>query len=105
MFYLFLKLIKIFFSVGQLMEKGYKLSFEDNACMIKDVKGNELFKIQMVGRSFALNFEEEHAIMHKEESDLMLWHKRLGHFHSKALIYMKKNKLVEGLPELEEALL
>ena len=43
--------------------------------------------------------------MHKEESALILWHKRLGHFHSKTLIYMKKNKLVEGLPELEEDLL
>ena len=41
------------------MEKGYKLSFEDKAYMIKDVKGNELFKIQKRGRSFALNFEEE----------------------------------------------
>ena len=58
------------------MEKGYNLSFEDKACMIIDVKGDELFKIQMRGRSFALNFEEERAAMHKEESDLMFWHKR-----------------------------
>ena len=43
--------------------------------------------------------------MHKEESDLMLWHKRLRHFHSKTLIYMKKNKLIEGLLELKEYLL
>ena len=92
-------------SVGQLMEKGYKISFEDKVCMIRDVKDNELFKIQMSGRSFALNFEEEDTAMHKEESDLILWHKRLGHFHSKALIYVKNNKLVEGLLELEKDLL
>ena len=46
-------------SVGQLMEKGYKYSLEDKACMIRDEKGIELFKIQMKGKSFALNFEEE----------------------------------------------
>ena len=46
-------------SVGQLMEKGYKISFEDKDGMVRDVKGNERFKIQMRGRSFALNFEAE----------------------------------------------
>ncbi|KAL6339332.1 hypothetical protein AAG906_028059 [Vitis piasezkii] len=31
----------------------------------------------------------------------MLWHRRLRHFHHTALLFMKKNDLGEGLPELE----
>ncbi|RVW28032.1 Retrovirus-related Pol polyprotein from transposon RE2 [Vitis vinifera] len=31
----------------------------------------------------------------------MLWHRRLGHFHHTALLFMKKNDLGEGLLELE----
>ncbi|KAL9439711.1 hypothetical protein AB3S75_025217 [Citrus x aurantiifolia] len=92
-------------SVGQLLEKGYKVLFEDKNCTIKDVEGRELFKIQMKGKSFALNLiEEEQAAVHKEENCTVLWHKRLGHFHHDALLYMKRNNLVEGLPDLEDEL-
>ncbi|KAL6321534.1 hypothetical protein AAG906_021729 [Vitis piasezkii] len=31
----------------------------------------------------------------------MLWHRRLGHFHHIAILFMKKNDLGEGLHELE----
>ena len=74
---LFVPKIDQILSVGQLMEKGYKLSFEDKVSMIRDAKGIDLFKIEMKGRSFSLNFEEEEKeAMHKEENSLMLWHKR-----------------------------
>lgn len=73
--------------------------------MIKDAEGRELFKIQMKGKSFALNLiEEEQAAVYKEENDTMLWHKRLGHFYHDALLYVKKNDLVECLPNLEDEL-
>jgi hypothetical protein len=89
-------------SVPQLLEKGYKVFFEDKICMIKDSEGKEVFKVQMKGKSFALNFmNNEQASMHKEVSNTMLWHKRLGHFHHAALIFMKKNNLVKDLPNLE----
>ncbi|KAL9444637.1 hypothetical protein AB3S75_017762 [Citrus x aurantiifolia] len=59
----------------------------------------------MKGKSFALNLiKEEQAAVHKEENCIVLWHKRLGHFHHDALLYMKKNNLVEGLPDLEDEL-
>ena len=92
-------------SVGQLLEKGYRVLFKDNHCLITDAQGREVFKVQMKGKSFTLNMmEEEQAIIHKEDSNTMLWHRRLGHFHHKALLFMKKNNLGEGLPELEEEL-
>ncbi|XP_075099274.1 uncharacterized protein LOC142176105 [Nicotiana tabacum] len=37
-------------SVGQLMEKGYKLTFEDKHYLIKDVSNQELFKVKMRGK-------------------------------------------------------
>ena len=44
-----------FLSVGQLMEKGYKLNFEDNHCLIKDAWDQEMFKLRMRGKSFSLD--------------------------------------------------
>jgi uncharacterized cupredoxin-like copper-binding protein len=100
---LFLEINQNLLSVPQLLEKGYKVFFEDKNCMIKDSEGREVFKVQMKGKSFALDFmNKEQAAMHKEVSSTMLWHKRLGHFHHAALIFMKKNNLVKDLPKLED---
>ena len=92
-------------SVTQLLEKGYKVLFEDKNCVIKDTEGREMFRVQMKGKSFALDLmKEEQAAVHKEDGDTVLWHKRLGHFHHATLLFMKKNNLVNGLPKLEEEL-
>ena len=92
-------------SVGQLIEQGFKVYFEDRNCIIKDVKGKEVFNIKMKGKSFALNLlEDEHAAVLQQDSTTMLWHRRLGHFHHDVVLYMKKNQIAEGLPELEKDL-
>ncbi|RVW26560.1 Copia protein [Vitis vinifera] len=89
-------------SVGQLLEKNYKVLFEDNHCMIADAQGREVFIVQMKGKRFTLDLmQEEQAAIHKEESNTMLWHRCLGHFHHTTLLFMKKNDLGEGLPKLE----
>ncbi|RVW69919.1 Copia protein [Vitis vinifera] len=89
-------------SIGQLLEKSYKVLFEDNHCIIADAQGREVFIVQMKGKSFTLDLmQEEQAEIHKEESNTMLWHRRLGHFHHTAFLFMKKNDLREGLHELE----
>ena len=46
-------------SVGQLLENGYKVLFEDKSCMNKDSDNKELFRVQMKGKSFALNLIDE----------------------------------------------
>ena len=49
-------------SVPQLLEKGYKVLFEDKNCMIKDSEVREVFNVQMKGKSFALDFiNKEHV--------------------------------------------
>ena len=39
-------------SVGQLLENGFKLLFEDKACLISDPSGQEIFRIKMQGIFF-----------------------------------------------------
>jgi len=34
------------FSIGQLIEKGYKVVFEDKNCLIKDADGHDIFKVK-----------------------------------------------------------
>ena len=46
-------------SVGQLLEKGYKVLFEDNHCMIANAQGREVFIVQMKGKRFALDLMQE----------------------------------------------
>ena len=92
-------------SVGQLLEKVFKVLFEDKFCMIKDANGKNVFKIKMRGKSFALNLlEKEQAAVSQENNVTALWHKRLGHFHHNGVFYMKKNQLAIGLPNLKQNL-
>ena len=89
-------------SVGQLLEKGFKVLFKDKFYMIKDANGKYVFKIKMRGKSFALNLlEKEQAAVSQENNVTALWHKRLGHFHHNGGFYMKKNQLAIGLPNLK----
>ncbi|RVW51465.1 Retrovirus-related Pol polyprotein from transposon RE2 [Vitis vinifera] len=46
-------------SVGQVLEKGFKVLFEDKFYMIKDANRKYVFKIKMRDKSFALNLLEE----------------------------------------------
>ncbi|RDY11757.1 hypothetical protein CR513_03531, partial [Mucuna pruriens] len=48
-------------SVGQLIQKGYKVIFESDQCLIKDTNDNEVFKVKVKGKNFALDpTNEEH---------------------------------------------
>ncbi|KAI4353686.1 hypothetical protein L6164_002617 [Bauhinia variegata] len=92
-------------SVGQLVEKGFKVIFEDNLCLIKDTKGKDIFRVKMRAKSYALNLmEEEQIAFSSMTNNADLWHKRLGHFHLAGLLYMQKHALVKGVSMLEDKL-
>ena len=92
-------------SVGQLVEKEFKVYFEDRNCIIKDAEGKEVFNIKMKGKSFALNLlEDEHTAILQQDSTTMFWDRRVEHFHHDDVLYMKKNQIAEGLPDLEKDL-
>ncbi|KAL6314090.1 hypothetical protein AAG906_011825 [Vitis piasezkii] len=92
-------------SVGQLVEIEFKVYFEDRNCIIKDAEGKEVFNIKMKGKSFALNLlEDEHTDILQQDSTTMFWDRRVEHFHHDDVLYMKKNQIAEGLPDLEKDL-
>nr|KYP62109.1 Retrovirus-related Pol polyprotein from transposon TNT 1-94 [Cajanus cajan] len=92
-------------SVGQLMEKGYKVYFEDKFCLIKDASGQEIFKVKMKGKSFTLNpLEEQQAAFPIKENVTEIWHKRLSHYHHQGMLLLQTEQLVKGLPDLEDHL-
>jgi hypothetical protein len=76
-------------SVGQLMEKGSKVMFEDQWCLIKDNLGNNVFKVKMKSKGFTLNLmEKEQSMFSAKTCSDKLWHKRVGHFHHAGLMHI-----------------
>jgi len=76
-------------SVSQLIEKGFKVHFEDKHCLIKDASGQEMFKVKMRGKSFTLYpLEEKQTAFTVKESVTEIWHKRLGHYHHQGLLLL-----------------
>ncbi|OIS98633.1 putative mitochondrial protein, partial [Nicotiana attenuata] len=49
-------------SVGQLLQKGFKVIFENQKCLIKDVKDQEVFRVKMKEKSFTLDPKEEEQV-------------------------------------------
>ena len=90
-------------SVGQLIERGFKVAFEDNFCLIRDAASQDIFKIKMKGKIFALNpLEEEQFAFPIKENITEVWHKRLGHYHHQGLLQMKSKKMAADFPELDD---
>ena len=86
-------------SVGQLIEKGFKVFFEDKLCLIQDANGKEIVKAKMRCKSFSFEpTKEEQAAYSMEENVTETWHKRLGHCHLSRMLLMKKKELSNGLP-------
>ena len=90
-------------SVGQLIEKGYKVVFEDKSYLIKDLVGQDNFRVKMIGKSFALNpLEDKQIAFPIRENITKLWHKRLGHWHYQGLIQMESKMMQNDLPDLDD---
>ncbi|KAL4016732.1 hypothetical protein IC575_024389 [Cucumis melo] len=88
-------------SVGQLIEKGFKVTFENEYCLIKDAANQDIFKVKMKGKSFSLNpLEEEQSVFALKEDETQLWHKRVGHYHHQGLLQL--TELALDFPKLSE---
>ena len=90
-------------SVGQLIEKGFKVIFMEKACVIEDVAGQKMFEVRMVGRSFSLNpMQEEQSSFLTKESISKVWHKRIEHYHHQGLLQMKSKRMAIDLLEFDD---
>ena len=95
-------------SISQLCDKGNKVWFTKEACVISDkTTGNILLTGNMKKNVYVADFnstssEEMTCLFSKacaEES--WLWHKKLSHLNFKAMNLLVKKKLVRGLPKAE----
>ena len=76
---------------------------EDKSCLIKDVVGQDIFRVKMIGKSFALNpLEGEQITFPIRENITEVWYKRLGHYHYQGLIQMKSKMMENDLPDLDD---
>ena len=94
-------------SVGQLVEHGYKLHFENNECTIydKEQRRNLVKKIKMEkNRSFPIVFKyvENVALRMEDVEEAWLWHRRFGHLNFNSLKMLCQRKMVQGLPNAIE---
>nr|CAH66391.1 OSIGBa0134J07.9 [Oryza sativa] len=88
-------------SIGQLLEHGYAVYFEDFSCKILDRKNNRLVaKINMEkNRNFLLRMNHTTQMALRSEVDISdLWHKRMGHLNYRALKLLRTKGMVQGLP-------
>ncbi|KAL4032489.1 hypothetical protein IC575_005567 [Cucumis melo] len=95
-------------SVGQLMESGYSILFDDGAYLIKNKQtGRVLVKVKMTQskmfplevsnvESFALTTTATNTTKNNSE----LWHLRYGHLNIKGLSLLNQRDMVIGLPKI-----
>lgn len=92
-------------SVGQLIENGYKVIFEDECCLIKDGANQDIFKVKMKGKSFSLSpLEKEQSVFSLKEDVTQIWHKRVGHYHHEGLLQLREKEMALDVPKLDNAI-
>ncbi|KAK8935961.1 hypothetical protein KSP39_PZI012924 [Platanthera zijinensis] len=92
-------------SVGQLLRRGFKVLFEENACSIYHPTSNALICTAQLNSSniFTLELKPQKKMTltcSQDDKSLQLWHNRLGHTNLTTIHQMYHQQLVEGLPKL-----
>ncbi|GAU43423.1 hypothetical protein TSUD_334860 [Trifolium subterraneum] len=90
-------------SIGQLLEKDYKIVMEHKLLNVFDTNGNLLLKAPMSkNRTFQieLNVMDHKCLMTAYSRNEWLWHYRMGHLNFKDLTLMQKKNYVTGLPAM-----
>ena len=91
-------------SVGQLMEKGYSVNFDNNKCVIFDKKKAQVIaSVSMLSNKiFPLKMPvEQKAALSSILENSSLWHQRYGHLNPASLKVLQRRNMVIGLPSLD----
>ena len=91
-------------SVGQLVDTGFSVHFEDGLCVVKNSNGVDLLTIAMKNRSFFLYLNESSNVAYTsvvKNSSLM--HKRHGHCSYSTLREITRHGLIEDMPYVTQA--
>lgn len=91
--------------VGKMLEQNYQVTFDKNECIIRDkLKRNVVVaRARMTGdRMFPLHFTHgNQPLRYSKMNESKIWHQRYGHLSFSGLILVKRLKIVEGLPFIE----
>ncbi|XP_050888669.1 uncharacterized protein LOC127093811 [Lathyrus oleraceus] len=90
-------------SIGQLLERGYKIRLEDKILRVLDSNGVLILKAPMTAnRTFKVELKVmEHCYLATAASrDEWLWHYRLGHLNFRDLKKLQQSEMVTGLPHI-----
>ncbi|KAF1866172.1 hypothetical protein Lal_00031476 [Lupinus albus] len=92
-------------SISQLCDKGNRVSFDSDCCIIRDILSNNVkFVGHRINNIYMVNLDDVTTLFSKcftsKENDIWLWHRRVAHIHIKHLDKLSSNELVEGLPKL-----
>ena len=88
--------------VGQIVNQGMEVQFTHLGCFI-DEEGRVIAQGCRDGRMFILDSIDGGTAMfakgQKAESDIDLWHKRIGHINYQSLKDLQSKQVVFGLPK------
>jgi len=92
-------------SISQLCNKGYKITFEPNLCLITYSKLTETVLVgKRVNNVYMLNVSCITSSMNcllTRNDESWLWHRRLSHIHMHHLSRIASKELVVGLSKLK----
>ena len=91
--------------VGQMVEQGMQVLFDEEGCFIGK-EGGIIVRRRREGRMFILDSHEMKLAMFvkstKADSEIELWHKRIGHINLNKLKAMQSKGVVIRLPKFKE---
>ena len=92
-------------SISQLCDRGFKIKFNKDECLIMDeatnevklkgIRSNNIFMITLDDLSMKVQ------CLMVNNNDAWLWHKRIAHIHMEHLNKLVKHDLVIGLPKMK----
>ena len=90
-------------SISQLCDKGFKIKFTKDECLIEDEVTHEvILKGKRINNIFMISLDDPSLkvkCLMANNDDSWLWHKRIAHIHMEHLNKLIKHDLVIGLPK------
>ncbi|CAJ2637485.1 unnamed protein product [Trifolium pratense] len=92
-------------SISQLCDKGFKIKFTKDECLIEDETNNVVKLIgKRINNIFMISLDDSSLkvkCLMANNNDSWLWHKRAAHIHMEHLNKLAKRDLVIGLPKIK----